>query len=192
MGTLKKLFRRLTSNQRDKRLRISENKTHVSDTARFTFPYKIKIGSWVRISKRCYLNGEGGITIGDGTILAPEVVILSSTHRHKQDKYLPYDEYDEFRPVTIGRGVWIGHRAMIVPGVTIGDGAIIAMGAVVTKNVTEGTIVGGNPAKVLGTRDAALIKTMVKQERYYLKAVIEKGLKRIKSSPAADNHCGHK
>jgi acetyltransferase-like isoleucine patch superfamily enzyme len=186
MGTLKKLFRRLTSNRRDKRLRISENKTHVSDTARFTFPQKIKIGSWVRISKRCYLNGEGGITIGDGTILAPEVVILSSTHRHKQDKYLPYDEYDEFRPVTIGRGVWIGYRAMIVPGVTIGDGAIVAMGAVVTKDVEAGNIVGGNPAKIISQRDPEQIMAMVQADQYDMKAMLQDGLKRIKTSQAPD------
>jgi len=70
---------------------------------------------------------------------------------------------------------------MIVPGVTIGDGAIVAMGAVVTKDVAEGDIVGGNPAKVLSTRDAATVKSLVKQERYFLKASIEDGLKRIKS-----------
>lgn len=154
--------------------------------ARFTFPEKITLGAWVRIGKRCYLNGEGGIQVGNGTIFAPEVVVLSSTHRHEQENLLPFDQYDEFRKVTIGRGAWIGYRAMIVPGVTIGDGAIIAMGAVVTKDVACGAIVGGNPAKLIKSRDAAWIESMVKQERYFLKEVIENGLKRVKDRPVED------
>ncbi len=187
MSSIKAFLRRIFGRNKSKHMPIQTGPAKIATTARFAFPKKIQLGSWVRIGKLCYLNGEGGIEIGDGTIFAPEVVILSSTHRHKQDSYLPYDEFDEFRPVTIGRGVWLGHRCMIVPGVTIGDGVIVAMGAVVTKDVKAGDIVGGNPATVLSTRDAATIESLVQQERYYLKAVIEKGLSRIKSKPAPND-----
>lgn len=184
MRKIKAFLQRRFGRTRPKHMPIQKGPARIATTARFTFPKKIQLGSWVLIGKLCYLNGQGGIEIGDGTIFAPEVVILSSTHRYKQDSYLPYDEFDEFRPVKIGRGVWLGHRCMVVPGVTIGDGAIVAMGAVVTKDVAEGDIVGGNPAKVLSTRDAATVESLVKQERYFLKASIEDGLKRIKSRPA--------
>jgi len=180
------LLKRIFSNAKSKKHPVSTRSVHIAKCARFVFPKKIHLGSWVRIGKRCYLNGEGGIEIGDGTVFAPEVVVLSSTHRHDQDNYLPYDQYDEFRKVAIGRGVWIGHRAMIVPGVTIGDGAIIAMGAVVSKDVESGAIVGGNPAKLLGQRDTELIKHLVQQNRYYQKEAIENGLKRVKGTPAPE------
>jgi acetyltransferase-like isoleucine patch superfamily enzyme len=159
---------------------ITDGPARISDSARLTHAKKIHLGKWVHIGKGCYLNGEGGIEIGAGTIFAPEVVILSSTHRYKQEKLIPYDEHDEFRPVKIGRAVWLGHRSMIVPGVTIGDGAIIAMGAVVTKDVPVGAIVGGNPARILSQRDAEWIESMVESESYYIKAYMEDGLRRIK------------
>ncbi|MBL3563680.1 acyltransferase [Rhodovulum sulfidophilum] len=115
------------------------------------------------------INAQGGVTLGDGTILAPEVVILSSSHDYKQGALLPYDVYDVRRPVEIGRGVWLGYRAMICPGVRIGDGAIVAMGAVVTRDVASGEVVGGNPAKPLSRRDCDAISRMVAAENYFHK-----------------------
>jgi acetyltransferase-like isoleucine patch superfamily enzyme len=75
---------------------------------------------------------------------------------------------------------------MIVPGVTIGDGAIVAMGAVVTKDVEAGNIVGGNPAKIISQRDPEQIMAMVQADQYYMKAMLQDGLKRIKTSQAPD------
>lgn len=181
------LLKRIFSGKRKNSLPFSDGSCRIADCARFVFPKRIQLGAWVRIGKRCYFNGEGSITIGDGTVFAPEVVILSSTHRYDQENYLPFDQHDEFRKVTIGRGVWVGHRAMIVPGVTIGDGAIIAMGAVVSKDVDCGEIVGGNPAKSIGHRDTELMRKLVNNESYYIRQVTEHGLKRNKDvsvSPA--------
>lgn len=181
---MKKLLRSIFFRKRKRRIPSCKGAVHISESARFAHPDRIVLGEWVRIGKRCYLNGEGNITIGAGTTFAPEVVILSSTHRYKQDAYLPYDEYDEFRPVTIGCGAWLGYRSMIIPGVTIGDGAIIAMGSVVTKDVPAGAIVGGNPAKIISQRDSGQIEKMVQNEQYFMKAVLENGLNRIKTAPA--------
>jgi serine acetyltransferase len=75
---------------------------------------------------------------------------------------------------------------MIVPGVTIGDGAIVAMGSVVTKDVPDGAIVGGNPAKIISQRDAEWVKSMVDSEKYYIKAYMKDGLRRIKTSSASE------
>ncbi len=180
-------FFKLLSKARKRRQAIRRLQTtdpvQIFDTARFTFPENIRLGRYTRVSKDCYLNGQGGITIGDGTILGPNVTILSSTHRYQQTKYLPYDEYDDFRPVTIGRGVWLGWGCMVVPGVTIGDGAIVAMGAVVTRDVAVGAIVGGNPARLLKQRDADWITRTIQEERYYMRAMIEEGVRRIKTKP---------
>lgn len=140
---------------------------------------RIHIGNYCRIGPHCHLDGEGGLTIDDGSILAPNVTILSSTHRYNQTNYLPYDEYDEYRPVVIGKGCWIGWGAMIAPGVVIGDGAVVAMGAVVVSDVEEGTVVGGNPATKIKSRDnIVFIKESVQKDNYYLKAKTAENLKR--------------
>ena len=110
----------------------------------------MSIGAYVRIGPRCHLNGQGGLSIGDGTVLAPEVVILTSTHDHRKGSLLPFDQYDVNAAVKVGRGVWLGYRSMIAPGVSIGDGAIVGMGSVVTKDVPAGRVVVGNPARDAG------------------------------------------
>ncbi|MGK0390253.1 MAG: maltose O-acetyltransferase [Maribacter sp.] len=146
---------------------------YIDTSATFNFHKNISIGAYSRIGKDCHLDGEGSINIGEGTIFAPRVVILTSSHNYKDSKLLPYDETDAKRPVNIGKGCWLGWGAMIVPGVTIGDGAVVAMGAVVTKNVPNGTIVGGNPAKVLKNRTNN-IDILIKEKSYFVKYKIEK------------------
>ncbi len=86
-------------------------------------------------------------------MMGPDVVIL--TQNHKFDRLdIPMLEqgFKDEQPVTICDDVWIGVRAIILPGVTVGKGAIIAAGAVVTKDVCEYAIVGGNPARVIKMR----------------------------------------
>jgi acetyltransferase-like isoleucine patch superfamily enzyme len=82
------------------------------------------------------------IRIGAGTTIANNVVIVDHDH-----DYAHNGRFMKCAPVDIGRNVWIGANAVILKGVTIGDHAIVAAGAVVTKNVPEGAIVGGVPAK---------------------------------------------
>ena len=98
------------------------------------------------------------------------MVILTSSHKYRDASSLPYGIEDEKAPVIIGKGCWIGWGAMIKPGVTIGDGAIIAMGSVVVNDVNKGEIAGGNPAKVINKRpDAQNIEQMIAEEKYFLK-----------------------
>ncbi len=72
------------------------------------------------------------------------------------------------KPVTIADNVWIGCRATIVPGVTINEGAVIASGAVVTKDVPKGAVVGGNPAKVLKYRNMEYYEKLKEQKSFYI------------------------
>ena len=124
-------------------------------------------GKYIRIGPNCELNAEAAITIGDGTIFAPRVVVLTVSHDYEKADLLPYDVYDRHKPVTIGRGVWIGFGAMICPGVTLGDGAVVAMGAVVTRSVEAGAVVGGNPAKKIKTRDRTVIEAAIAEKGYF-------------------------
>lgn len=113
----------------------------------------ISIGNNVRIGERCRLSAIGGINIGNNVSFGPEITIWSSNHNYYSPELLPFDKNSKLKPVTIGDNVWIGARACIAPGVNIGEGAVIAMGAVVTKDVPVGAVVGGNPATVLKYRD---------------------------------------
>ena len=105
----------------------------------------ITIGDNVFINSGCCLQDQGGIYIGDGALIGHQVVI--ATLNHEQDPSRRGDMTAS--PVHIGKNVWIGAHATILPGVTVGDGAIVAAGAVVTRDVPPKTIVGGVPAKVI-------------------------------------------
>lgn len=100
--------------------------------------------------------------IGDYVCIGAEAVILmggNNTHRADWFSLYPFADniaasYQAKGPTTIGDGAWIGMRAMLMPGVTIGEGAIIAAGAVVTRNVAPYAVVGGNPAQLIKKRFA--------------------------------------
>lgn len=90
-----------------------------------------------------FLSCTDSITIGDGTVIAEDVIIRD------HDGHEVIGGRGSAAPIVIGKHVWIGMRAMILKGVSIGDGAVIAAGAVVTKDVAPNTIVGGNPARFI-------------------------------------------
>jgi maltose O-acetyltransferase len=112
----------------------------------------ISIGTNVRVLHRSSVLGNGGLTIGDNVRLAPEVTVLTRNHDYNSEA-LPYDNSYVNKPVTIEDNVWVGTKAIILPGVTVAEGAIIAAGAVVTKDVPRLAICGGNPARILKYRD---------------------------------------
>lgn len=105
----------------------------------------IFIGENVFINCCCHFQDQGGIYIGDGTLIGSYVVMATINHGQK-----PLQRSDNFpAPIYIGKNVWIGSHATILPGVTIGDNAIVAAGAVVSKDVPENAVVGGVPAKMI-------------------------------------------
>lgn len=185
---ISQLFKSLVKKYRRKKQRLNDINMQkpaiIDESAVFKYHSKIHIGRYCRIGYECHINGEGGIEIGDGSILAPRVVILSSSHNYKTGTLLPYSLDDVKAKVIIGKGCWIGWGAFIGPGITIGDGAVVAMGSVVTKNVDTGKIVGGNPAKIINERSADIdIAGMIANENFFLKEVLEKSLAREGRNP---------
>lgn len=112
----------------------------------------LTIGNNVGISQYCFIAIRGNVVIGNDTILGPNVSIFSENHIADSVDVPIVKQGERRADVNIGNGVWIGTRAVVLAGVTIGDGAIIAAGAVVTKDVAPYTIVGGVPAKLIKER----------------------------------------
>ena len=104
------------------------------------------IGSNVFINQGCHFMDMGGITIGNDVMIGPKVNLVSSGH-----PVAPSARREGIvaKPIIIGNNVWIGAAATILPGVTIGDNAVIAAGAVVSRDVPENTLAAGVPARVL-------------------------------------------
>ena len=109
------------------------------------FGKNIHIGEHVFINAGCSFQDQGGITIGNGCLIGHNTVIATLNHEEQPERRGDLHP----SPVVIGNRVWIGANATILPGVKIGDGAIIAAGAVVTKDVSPNTVVGGVPARVI-------------------------------------------
>lgn len=115
--------------------------------ARFYNPANISIGQDTIIGEFAVLDGRDRLYIGSHVDIASEVMIYNSQHDIHSTDFHAISE-----PVHIDDYVFIGPRAIILPGVTIGKGAVVAAGAIVTKNVADFEIVGGTPAKVIGER----------------------------------------
>ncbi|MFM2579421.1 acyltransferase [Vibrio fortis] len=124
---------------------------NVNRGAYFGSGLNISIGDNSSIGENCKIAND--TYIGNDVMMAPEVLIFSITHETK-DIHLPMRVQGNKLPraVRIGNNVWIGQRAIILPGITIHDGAIVAAGSIVTKDVYEDEVVAGNPARVVKVR----------------------------------------
>lgn len=105
----------------------------------------ITIGKNVFINSGCHFQDQGGITIGDGSLIGHNAVLATLNHDFEPSKRGDLHP----APIVIGNNVWLGANVTVLPGVTIGDNAVIAAGAVVTKDVKENVVAGGVPAKFI-------------------------------------------
>lgn len=130
----------------------------VGDGTIIGFGDNIHVGNNVSINYRCILNDCNSIVIGNDVLIAPGVQMNTASHPTQLSERLTTDwspASGEYRwrtfakPIIIGDGCWIGANATIIGGVTIGEGAVVAAGAVVTKDVEPYTMVGGVPAKII-------------------------------------------
>ena len=115
------------------------------------YGFNIFIGSDVFLNFNCVLLDVGTIHVGDFTQIGPAVQIYAADH--PRDAATRRACLELGRPVRIGNAVWVGGGAIILPGVTVGDEAIIGAGSVVTRDVPAGATVVGNPARVVARRD---------------------------------------
>jgi maltose O-acetyltransferase len=113
------------------------------------YGYHISLGANVFLNFNCVILDVAPVTIGDDTRIGPAVQIYTADH--PRDAALRRTGAESGRPVSIGSNVWIGGGAIILPGVTIGDDAIVAAGSVVTHNVPPGATFAGNPAHRIGS-----------------------------------------
>lgn len=113
------------------------------------------VGKNVFINSCCHFQDQGGVTIGDGCLIGHNVVL--ATINHGSDPAHRGDNHPA--PIRIGKNVWIGSNATVLPGVTIGDGAIVAAGAAVTKDVPSNVIVAGVPARIIKSIPVEPVRT---------------------------------
>ena len=138
-------------------------KTGVQMGCRFLNGRKVFLGERNVINFGCLLDGRKfQIRTGSDVSIGPEATILTLGHDPRSPDFA-----DRGGDVVIGDRVWIGYRAIILPGITIGEGAVVGAGAVVTKNVEAFTIVAGNPARKIGVRDCAQEVSPVKYGSHF-------------------------
>ncbi len=125
----------------------------------------------VTVGDYCNFNGFvvqgcGYLTIGNYFHSGVECMVITSNHSY-EGTCIPYDKTDIPKTITIGDFVWFGNRVTVLGNVVIGDGAIIAAGAVVTKDVPPYAIVGGNPARVIKYRDKKHFEDLRNKEQFH-------------------------
>jgi len=166
---MKNLLKRLILSWKFRAFRFKQegkNCEYKSLRSVFNGAENISLGDNVYLGPGSELHGEGGIQIGHGVIFAPDVIVYTRTHNFDSDDLsaLPFDDKILLKSVTIEDYVWIGRRAMIMPGIKIGKGAVIGAGAVVSKSIPEYGVAVGNPAKVVKYRDAEKFENLLKDD----------------------------
>lgn len=139
-----------------KRLRRHGDNVYIGAGCILNPPRNIEIGSHVYLGANCVIQSvHGDILIGDHVMFGPGVHIHGGNHKFDNlDGYMDEakKQYGDDPPVVISNDVWIGANAIVLPGVTVGEGAVIGAGSVVTHDVEPYAIVAGNPAKILRFR----------------------------------------
>lgn len=131
-----------------------------------TFMGKIHLGSNCNFNGMT-IQGNGTIYFGDNFHSGIDCMIVSQNHNYDTGNAIPYDDTFVYKTIRIGNNVWFGNRVIITGNVNIGEGAIIAAGSVVVKDVPDYAIVGGNPAKVIKYRDVDHYNKLKALQKYH-------------------------
>ena len=113
------------------------------------------------------IQGKGNVTIGDNFHSGIECMIITSIHNYDKGNAIPYDDTIISKDVVIEDNVWLGNRVTVLPGVRIGEGAIIQAGSVVVKDIEKYAIAGGHPAKVFKYRDIDHYEKLKKEKKFH-------------------------
>jgi acetyltransferase-like isoleucine patch superfamily enzyme len=129
--------------------------------------YKFSIHTSSHLKSDTFIECSGGVYIGQYFHVGKGLTIFSTNHNYESDLSIPYDATNIEKPVIIKDFVWCGANVTIVPGVTIGEGVVIGAGSVVTKDVPDYAVIGGNPAKILKFRNVELFQKLKEEKKYY-------------------------
>ncbi len=140
------------------------NKCNVNALCKFT--------NMTVLGENCHFNGmriygKGNVIIGDNFHSGAECMIITSFHNYDKGCKIPYDETIIDKDVVIENNVWIGHRVVILGGVTLGEGCIIQAGSVVVKNIPAYAIAGGSPAVTFKYRDIEHYTKLKEQRAFF-------------------------
>ena len=153
------------------------NKQNLKIIARYeTIPFfekkaKIVLTNQTYLGKYCSFNGiviKGGgkVIIGSHFHSGEDILIITQNHNYDKGTKLPYDDKNIYKDVIIEDNVWIGSRVIILGGVSIGEGAIIQAGSVITQDIPKYAIAGGHPAKPFAYRDIEHYKKLKKEGKF--------------------------
>ncbi|GGL58365.1 sugar O-acetyltransferase [Wenxinia marina] len=121
------------------------NDVYIEAPFHCAYGFNIAIGDGAYFNAGCTILDSGSVTIGERTLMGPNVQIYCAEHNKEADLRAAGQEIA--RPVSIGSDVWIGGGAVVLPGVTIGDRSVIGAGSVITRDVDSGAVVVGNPGR---------------------------------------------
>lgn len=132
-------------------LKNCSNGVIIKDRAYFGNGDRLSVGMNSQLGQNCRLNGD--IEIGDNVLMGPDVVMMATSHEYSNTEIPMMDQGEAIvKKIIIGNDVWIGTRVIILPGVEVGDKSIIGAGSVVAKSVPKGSVVVGNPGKIVKNR----------------------------------------
>lgn len=141
-------------------LRMAGRDVQIDPTAAVVWPVRVSRKNSLEIKRHAYVGPEchfgANVVIGEDTLLGPRVGFVGGDHRIPPvGELIRSSGRDGLKTVVVGRDVWIGYGSIVLHGVTICDSAIVASGAVVTKDVPSGAVVGGVPARIIGWREGS-------------------------------------
>lgn len=128
---------------------------------------KFKIDITSHLKSNAFIECTGGVYIGKYFHTGRSLTIFSTNHNYDEASMIPYDNISINRPVVIKDFVWCGANVTIVPGVTIGEGVVIGAGSVVTKDIPDYAVIGGNPAKIIKYRNIEKFKQLKAERKFY-------------------------
>lgn len=139
--------------------------------SRFDYSANIEIGDDSFIGRECYFSAISRISIGSGVMIGPRVMCVAGSHCYDAADLsaLPYDDRQIDLPIIIEDNVWIGGNVSIAPGTHIGEGSVVAMGAVVCGDIPPLSVVVGEKGTILKSRDSAIYQTLKDGGQIYSK-----------------------
>ncbi len=130
-------------------------------------PENFKIAPTSHLKSNTYIECSGGVSIGEYFHTGRGLTIFSSNHVYNNDNSIPYDKVSQNKSVQIKDFVWLGANVTIVPGITIGEGVVAGAGSVITKDIPDYAVIGGNPATIIKYRDITQFQKLKAQGRFY-------------------------